>query len=59
MKYVIHQRGFYIVEMNSAGITKKSEDKTKAMVFDEELAREMVEVRLMSATMEPADNQHN
>lgn len=59
MQCAINQRGFYIVEMNSAGITKKSEDKTKAMRFDEELAREMVEVRLMSATMKPADIQHN
>lgn len=59
MQYVIHQRGWYIKEMNSAGITKKTENKAEAKRFDEEYARLLCGSYLMSATMEPANDERN
>lgn len=54
MQYGIHQRGFYIVEMNSAGITKKSENKAEAKRFNEKEAR-MLASYLMNASVELVD----
>lgn len=58
MQYVIHQRGFYIVEMNSAGITKKSENKAEAKRFSEKEAR-MLATYFFNAEVEPAVDHHN
>lgn len=54
MQYVIHQRGFYIVETNESLIVKRTQNKADAKRFNEKDAR-LLASYLMNATVELAD----
>ena len=54
MQYVIHQRGFFIVETNENLIVKRTQNKAEAKRFNEKDAR-LLASYLMNATVELAD----